>query len=450
MNYGKFKNELFKAARKAGFKDFELYYYVGDTFRVGIYQGDIDTYNVSSSIGVGFRGIFNGKMGYSYSEKIDAGTIDMLVDCARENALIIDSNDPEFINNQADTYSEADTYCDKLSEVKAEDKIKFALELEKCMIGCDSRVRKVQTCIFGSFDNSVTISNSYGLELSYKTNGAFSIAVPVLVSGNETQTAAAYIVGREFERFDPEELAREAVSNAAAYFGAEPVSSGKYRILIKNEAACDILETFSSIFIADSVQKGLSLLKGKIGQRIASEKLIVLDDPLLPGGMASCPFDAEGVASRTKELIRNGELVTFLYNLKTAHKDGVKSTGNAARSSYASKVGTSATNFYIKPGTRPLDEMLNLLQDGLYITEVQGLHAGANSVSGDFSLAAKGFAVKNGKIDKAVEQITIAGNFYSLLENIEEIGSDLRFGIPSGGYFGSPAILVKELSVAGK
>ena len=195
----------------------------------------------------------------------------------------------------------------------------------------------------------------------------------------------------------------------------------------------------------------LSLLKGKLKTKIASDIVTLIDDPLMEKGLASIPFDDEGVATYTKAVIGEGILNTYLYNLKTAKKDGVESTGNASKASYASPIGTSPSNFYIKPGNNDIDELKKLLGKGLLITEVQGLHSGANPVSGDFSLGAKGFLIKNGLIERPVEQITIAGNFYKILLDIVDLGSDLKFGIPSGSScFGSPSVIVKEMSVAGK
>ena len=140
----------------------------------------------------------------------------------------------------------------------------------------------------------------------------------------------------------------------------------------------------------------------------------------------------------------------LIYNLKTAKKDGVKSTGNASKASYASPIDISPSNFFIKPGVKSKEELIKTLGQGIFITEVQGLHSGANSVSGDFSLSAKGFEIKDGEKIRPLEQITIAGNFYNMLLDIVEVGADLKFGIPSGGCYGSPSLIVKELSVAGK
>jgi PmbA protein len=175
-----------------------------------------------------------------------------------------------------------------------------------------------------------------------------------------------------------------------------------------------------------------------------------VDDPLLENGAATAPFDGEGVAGRRKNVIEAGRLTTYLHNLKTARKDGVESTGNASRPSFKSPVGIAPTNFFIEPGQAGFADLIQALGDGLIIINVQGTHSGANPVSGDFSLGAYGYLVQGGRIVRPVEQITIAGNFFRLLENVEAVGSDLEFGNPGyRGNVGSPSLIISNLAIAG-
>ena len=179
-----------------------------------------------------------------------------------------------------------------------------------------------------------------------------------------------------------------------------------------------------------------------MGEKIACEKFTLIDDPHLENGEGSCSFDSEGVPTKYKELISKGILKTYLYNLKTAKKDGVQSTGNAAKGGYKGTIGISPFNLYVKKGEVSFDELLKKMDRGVIITDFAGLHSGLNSVSGDFSLAAEGFIVENGKKGKAFNQITVAGNFFELLLNIEEIGEDMKFSLSGTG---SPSVLVKNL-----
>ena len=278
-------------------------------------------------------------------------------------------------------------------------------------------------------------------------NSLSAYVIPIIEADGEKYDGMGYVLAQKLDDIKPDELAKQAIEEATSRIGGKSIPSGNYKIIINNEAMVSLLGTFSSIFNSEQAQKGLSLLQGKEGEIIASDIVTLIDDPHLKDGLGTCSFDDEGVATYTKEIVTNGKLNTLLYNLKTANKAGVKSTGNGFKSSYASTVGVSETNFYIKPGEKTFDELCEIVKDGVIITEFAGLHSGASSVTGDFSLAAKGFMIENGKKTFPVEQITIAGNFFTLLKDIEEVGCDLKFPMSS---IGSPSIIVKELSIAGK
>ncbi len=451
MDIKDFRDKLFERAKEEGFTDYEIYYVNGNSFRVTIYEGEIDQYSVNTDRGLSFRGLYGDKMGYSYTEILDNEALEMLLKGAKENAMAIEDEDIEIIYGGKDIYPKVNSYNEGLEKVDASEKINLALQLEKETRAESKKIKTVDDCIVASGRGERYISNSKGLDLRHVSNIIYAMVSAVVEEKEKINTAYSFKVTNDIEEIDTKKLAGKAVAEALSYLGAESLTSGKYKVIIRDDVMVDILGTFWGIFSAYNVQKGMSLLKGRLGEKIASDIITLTDDPLLVKGLASVPFDDEGVAAYTKNVIKNGVLMTYLYNLKTANKDGVKSTGNAAKASYASSMGTSPSNFYIKPGNHDLQGLFKNMDEGIFITEVQGLHSGANAVSGDFSLGAKGFLIKDGKVERPVEQITIAGNFYSLLNDITELGSDLKFGIPSGNScFGSPCVLIKELSIAGK
>ncbi|MDE6357898.1 MAG: TldD/PmbA family protein, partial [Eubacteriales bacterium] len=173
----------------------------------------------------------------------------------------------------------------------------------------------------------------------------------------------------------------------------------------------------------------------------------VLDNPLIEKGYGSTSFDSEGVACFNKSVVEKGILKTYLYNLKSAKKDGVKSTGNGFKGGFKGSIGTNVTNFYIENGKTDFNEMIKNVSNGIFIKELSGLHAGVNGISGDFSLLAEGFLIENGKITTPVEQITIAGNYFEMMKNIKDLANDLKF---STSGVGSPSIFVGELDIAGE
>ena len=443
-------DKIFIEGKNNGLKDMEVYYSTGSSLSLKVFQKELDGYSLSESEGLSLRGIYKGKMGYSYTEKVDETSIDQLVRDVAENATIIDSDDEEIIFEGSKDYKKVDSFNPDLSNVSEEEKIQFVKSLEEEAFKLDERIASVEVCAYGDGYGETIMSNTKGLYLQDKNNIAYTYIVVVAKEGEDIKTGMAYRTGNDFSKFNAEEIAKEAVNEALALLGANSVKSGDYNIIIRNSAAADLLEAFTGIFSAEAVQKNLSLLKGKIDEKIASDKFTLIDDPYMDGGLASKSFDGEGVACKYKKIVDKGVLKTYFHNLKTAKKDGIETTGNASKGSYKSSINIAPSNFYVEKGERSLDEMIASVEKGIMITELQGLHSGLNSVSGDFSLAALGFLIEGGKISRPVEQITVAGNYFEMLKNIEETGSDLKFGLPGEAYIGSPSLRIKNLSVAGE
>lgn len=443
-------DKIFAEGKKQGINDMEVFYSAGSSLSLKVFQKELDGYSLSESEGLGLRGMYNSKMGYSYTEKVDETSIDLLVKNIKENATVIDSDDEEYIFEGSKEYKKVDTFNPKLEEVEEAEKIKFVKQLEEEAFKIDNRIQSVETCVYGDGYGETIMSNTKGLYLHDKSNIAYTYVVVVAKENEDIKTGMAYRTGNDFSKFNPKEIAEEAVKEALSMLGAKSVKSGDYPVVIRNNAAADLLEAFEGIFSAENVQKNLSLLKGKLNEQIGSEKFTLVDDPFMEGGLASRSFDGEGVASKYKKVVDKGVLKTYFHNLKTAKKDGVETTGNASKSSYKSSVGIAPSNLYVEKGEKTLEEIISSMDKGILITELQGLHSGLNSVSGDFSLAALGYEIKDGKIAKAVEQITVAGNYFELLKNIEETGSDLKFGLPGEAYIGSPSLKIKKLAIAGE
>jgi len=443
-------DKIFQKGREKGLNDMEVYYSAGSSLTLKVFQKELETYNLSESEGLSLRGVYKGKMGYSYTEKVDETSIDQLVRDVLENAVIIDSDDEEFIFEGSKEYIKVDSFNPALSNVSEEKKIEFVKSLEEEAFKLDKRIESVEVCVYGDGYGEIIMSNTKGLFLQDKSNIAYTYIVVVAKEGEDIKTGMAYRTGNYFNKFNARDIAKEAVDEALALLGAKSVKSGDYNVIIRNSAAADLLEAFTGIFSAEAVQKNLSLLKGKLNEKIASDKFTLIDDPYMESGLASKSFDGEGVACKYKKVVDKGVLKTYFHNLKTAKKDGVETTGNASKGSYKSSLGISPSNFYVEKGERRLNEMITDINKGILITELQGLHSGLNTVSGDFSLAALGFLIENGKISRPVEQITVAGNYFEMLKNIEETGSDLKFGLPGGSYIGSPSLKIKKLSIAGE
>ena len=442
-----FVDSLFKKASEAGFSEYEVYYVDRESLGISVYKEEVEKYNLNNSAGLSFRGKLGDRIGYSYTEILDEDAIDMLVKKAKENVSAIENNDIQFIYEGDKEYKEISTYYEALENLAPDKLINIAINMEKEAKKYCDKVESFSGCAISYSSGKYGIINSKGLNLKNKSNLLTAYVVPIVKDGENMYDGCGYVVAKSLDEIDPAKIAKMGVDVALSKIGATSIPAGNYKVIINNEAMVSLLSTFAGIFSGDAVQKGLSLLKGKEGEIIASDIVNLVDDPHLKDGLASVAFDDEGVATVKTYLIQDGKLNTLLHNLKTANKAGVKSTGNGFKASYASPISVSPTNFYIEPGVNSLEEMTKKIDKGLIITDLAGLHSGANSITGDFSLAAKGFYIENGVKTHPIEQITVAGNFFTLLTDIEEVGNDLKFPMSS---VGSPSIMIKELSIAGE
>lgn len=450
MEINAFIARLFDRAKAAGLEKCEVYYTSGDEFETEVFRGEIVSYKVSDFKGLSFRALVNGRMGYAATQVLDEEAVDMLVDGVQTNLTLLEDEDEQFLFAGGGEYQPIDGYNGEIERLSAREKIDMTLAMEKAALAVDPRVEQVSDCMTFTSSEEKRIVNTLGLDVSHRANMIGGYVGPVAREGDQVNNAYAIFFTNDPGQIDVERTAQEAVKDAVDGLNGQPVASGKYRVVLRGDVMASILSTFDSVFSAASAQKGLSLLKGREGETIADPCVTLWDDPHMKGGLASAPFDAEGVPTRKKAVIEGGVFRTLLHNLKTAHKQGVESTGNASKSGYAAQIAVAPSNFYFAPGEKTLDQLLEQAGDGLFITNVGGLHSGADSISGDFSVSAKGFVIRDGVRCESVGQITLAGNFFELLRNARAFSDRVEFGFPSQCWMGSPAVLVEDLSVAGK
>ena len=413
MELNTFISRLFEAAQAAGVAPAEAACAQSDSFQVRVRRGELEDYQVSERLSLTLRGQVNGRIGTASTQAVTEESIPLLIQGVLESAALIET---------------------------AEQKIALARDIDAKLRSDDPRLTP-DTCAVATGEETFTLKNTLGLDLSHHSNMIYAMADVVARDGEHAATNYEIRWGYGLDAIDAEELAESCKREALLKLEAGRMKSGAYPVVIKNTAMANLLATFCGVFSADNAQKGLSLLAGREGEAVASASVTLTDDPLMPMGLASCPFDREGAATKTKAVIEDGVLKTLLHNRKTAKKAGCRTTGNAAGAGHV-----APTNLFFKPGKLTQEELLANLGDGLYLTEVSGLHAGANPISGDFSLLSRGFEIKGGRVVRAVEEFTVAGNFYQLLKDITDVGGDLLF---EASPIGSPSVLVKRLDVAG-
>lgn len=448
MDFNTFTNKVFQKSENI-FEESEVFKVENENLKIGIFKGELDKFGFSNTSGVSLRGILNGSPGYSYTEAIDDKSIDILLEGALSSAESIETDTRLTLPEAGGIYSPMPELDRKLNSMTTEDKIKTMLQLEEKTLSRDSRIQSVQECMYQEFKSRKVLRNSKGLDLEHADEGGFAYVSVVSRNDTDTKTGSSYRLFRDPQEMDIEKMSEEAAEEALSMLGASPVASGFYTAVIRYNVFAELLEAFSPIFSADNIQKGLSGLKGKLEMEIASSGVTLIDDPFHKEGFSGSSFDDEGTPTSRKLIVDRGVLKSYLHNIRTAEMDMAASTGNGFRASYKSAIGVSPTNFYMEQGEFELEELMERAEGGILITMVAGIHSGLDTVSGDFSVQAQGYLIKKGEKEDPVNGITISGNFYDLLSNVEAIGSDLRFILPGNGHFGSPSVLVNKISISG-
>ena len=448
MDYQSFKNAVIAKCDSLGIAEYELYYQAGSSTSVDTFRHEINEFSASQDGGVCFRCIVDGKMGYASTEALNEAEAAAIVERAVDNASVLESEEAVFLCEGGQVYEPLEVKEYPLPST--EEMVAACLDTEKKLYEKDAAVIDGSQVNVLSGTSETAIFNSKGLDLYYKNSFSGMVTAAVVSDGKEMSNDYQIKMG-QLSKLDTDAMVSKAVEDAKRKLGGDVPPTAVCPVVFSPEAMASLLNVFSSVFSSEYAQKGLSKLAGKEGAEIASPLVTLVDDPFHPENPAPINFDAEGCPTHKKNVIENGRLNTLLYNLKTAAVAGKKTTGNASKASYDSAVNIQPFTMYLAAGDCTEDELLQKAEGGVYINDLSGLHAGANAISGDFSLQSAGFLIRGGKKADFVKSFTVAGNFYDLLGKITALSNKVTLPRPFGTTtFGAPSVLVENLSVAGK
>ena len=448
MDYQSFKNAVIAQAEAMGIAEYELYYESGSDTSVGAFMHEINEFSSSQGGGVCFRCIVNGKMGYASTQALNEDEAKAIVEQAAANAAVLEADEQVFLCEGGKEYEPLEVSSYALPAT--EELIAKTLEIQEKLYAADPAVIDGCQTQGISQHNEIAIYNSKGLDLHWEADTAGLVAVAVVTNGKEMENSFEVKLG-ELSGIDTDKLTAKAAADAKRKLGGEVPATGVCPVVFDPEAMSSLLSVFSSVFSSENAQKGLSRLNGQEGQVIAAECVTLVDDPFHKDAFTQINFDSEGCPTHKKNVIENGVLNTLLYNMKTAAVAGKETTGNAGKAGYDGAVNVRPFAMYLASGQYTEEELLAKAGNGVMITSLGGLHAGANPISGDFSLQSAGYLIVDGKKGDYVKSFTVAGNFYDLLKNITALSDKMVIPTPLGfTVFGSPCVLVENLSIAGK
>lgn len=448
MNYLELAQSVVEQAGQRGVEA-EAFVNVGQESEIQVAQGQVEKLSQAGSKGLGVRVVVDGKMGYAYTSDFSPASVARLLDEAVALAEVVDGDEYRQLPTPAAVPNDdLEIYDPAIAALSAEKKVAMAKQIEAAALAYDSRIFLTNRCTLLTQTGTVAIANTRGVAGSY--DKAFIAGFLMAFAQDESDRAMGFHVGvsSNLADFDPEEIGRGAAQKAVRLLGGKPVPTQRATVVYSPFAAHSITAALASALSAQSMQRKRSFLQGQMGQTVASDMVTLLDNGRLPGGLATRPFDDEGVPTGATRLIDEGVLQAVLHDTYTAAREGTNSsTGNATRNGHAGLPSVQPSNFYFQPGPQSAEEIIAGVEKGLYVESVMNTHS-INPVSGDYSVSAVGYWIENGQIVHPVNGVTIAISLQDWLHNVKAVANDLVF-MPMGGSIGSPTIRVDDVMIGG-
>jgi PmbA protein len=440
-------DSLLELARSRGAATAEVYAEQSASRRVKVFRGEVEELTAARRKGVGLRVFQGGRVGYAYSSDLSRESLTDVVDTAMANSRVADDDPDSVLPEGRETAAQVDVYDPRLEEATDEQRIDLGLAVERAAFDADSRVKSVDDTVYADSDTQVFLANTAGVRGSYREGHCYAYAYVLAEQDGQIETGLSFTVGRTLAELDPQHCGSEAAARAVALLGATKVKSTKTTVVLDPFVSASFFGVLSSALTAEAVQKGRSLFAGRVGDEVAGHGVVLADDGTHPDGLASAPFDGEGVPCRRTPLITDGVLQGFLYNTRAGHREGRGSTGNGVRGSYQATPGIGPTNLILSGPQTPWDDLIGAIEHGVLVTNAIGIHSGANPVSGEFSVGINGLLIESGRVAAPVREVTLAGDIVSMLKSIVALGDDARW-VPMGSIL-TPSVVIEGVSIGG-
>src|SRR4051812_1395335 len=436
-----------EAALAAGAGDAEAWAEETVSRHVRVYEGAVESLSDAGGRGIGLRAFENGRAGYAYGTDLSDEGVAELARAARGAAEVVDSDEFGGLPEEFGASTVQGLHSPALAGWSTERKVDLALAVERAARAREG-VTQVETVVYSDAEARVAIANSRDFSAAYEATQAWAYASAFAGEGADLMTGLGVSLGRDPDFLDPHAIGNEAADRALALVGARAPETRRCPVVLDTFVAASFAGFIGGMLSAEAVQRGRSLFAGKEGEEVADPAFALVDDGTNPEGPSSAPFDGEGSPTRRTSLIEDGRLSTYLFDTRTARKAGRETTGNASRGSYRAPPTVGSTNLILEAGDRTLAELVARAGDGLYVTDVAGLHSGVNPVSGTFSVGASGRLIEGGELGRPVREMTIASDLVSMLQAVQAVGSEERW-VPFGGSVKAAPLLIAEMSVSG-
>lgn len=438
-----------EAAIEAGAGDAEAYASEEARREIRAHGGAVESLGAATQRGIGVRAWIEGRVGYGFGT--DFSPAGVAATAVRAVAMARVADRDQHAGPPLDTGAApqlAGLRDPSVAELSTERAAELAIAVEHAALGFDRRVLGVEQAVYVDSNERVAIASSGGAGGEFEDSSCYAYVQALADGESGRETGLGFGLARGPAGLDPAAIGREAGERATDMIGSRKPASRACPVVLDATVAASFVGLIGGALGANAVQRGRSPLAGMVGEPVASEAFALRDDGLEPQGFVSAPVDAEGVPRRRTPLIEEGRLLTYLYDTYTARRGDAESTGNAGRSSYRGPPGVSASNLIVAPGEHGFPELLRDAGDGVFVTDVAGLHAGVNPVSGVFSVGASGRAIRDGALAEPLREFTIASDLVAMLKAIRAVGSSPRW-VPFGGSVSVPPLLIAEMAIGG-
>lgn len=433
-------------AQKRGLSDVDVFLQRSEDLEVQIRDGKVETVEQSTNVGLGVRVLKDGRSGFASTERLDSEALEWVLQKATDNGVLQDPTDVVMLD-AAGVVPDADNLGllnPAVDELKVDDLSALGLEIEAVALNADSRVTAIPSLGVSRTCGETRLMSTHGIDHHQRSNVVSAFCSALLEDGNLRKSGSEMWVRREWDRAAAIAIGATAVQKGCELLGAESVPGGRIPVVLDEYCSPRLLGMYFQAFSGEAAQKGTSRLKGLLQEKIAVDHLTLTDDPHRKGALRSRYIDAEGSTTKPLHLIEEGVFKNFIYHVESARRDNVAPTGHASRS-YKSGISTSTHNLVMPTGSHSLEELCSIPETCLLVTRLEG-GAGCNPISGDISIGVQGFLVRDGQRVQAVDSVTIAGNFFDLLKQIQAVGNCYQPNLTS--HF-IPAFLVDGLVVSG-
>ena len=437
-----------EAALAAGAMEAEAYASRDSGREVRVHGGEVESLTAATQSGIGVRAWIGGRVGYAYGTDLSAVGVAAIAARAAGAAAVADEDEFAAPPRPATVEALPGLSDPSVTAWTTGRAAELALTVERTALAADPRVVGVEQVVYADSAERVAIASSTGLAGEYESSDCFAYLQALAEGEGARETGLGFGLARGPDDLDPEAIGREGAARATAMIGAFKPASRSCPVVLDPTVAASFAGLIGGALGANAVQRGRSPFAGRLGEALASEALILHDDGRDPHGSASAPFDGEGLPRRRTALIEGGRLRAFLYDTYTANREGSASTGSASRHGYRSQPSVSASNLVVAPGPLSFAELLGEAGEGVFVTDVAGLHSGVNPVTGVFSVGASGRAIRAGELAEPLREFTIASDLVSMLGAVRAAGAESRW-VPFGGSVSTPPLLVGAMAVSG-